>query len=98
MDKVKEERQAWSPSRTNKWNRERSHRKKLEMLSNLSGIFYGVYPRIGRDGKIYYKHYWRGKRSTYLKHVSNKKIRRYQGEIPCRGGYKKVFDYWWELF
>ena len=57
----------------------------------------GVY-KEERDGKEYYKRYYRGKRSKYLKKLSNKKVRRYNGEISGKGGYKKLFDYWWELY
>lgn len=51
-----------------------------------------------RNGKEWYAHYYRGKRSKYLKKLSNKKIRKYKGEINGKGGYKRLFDYWWELY
>lgn len=47
--------------------------------------------------KPHYKRWYRGKRSKYLKNQSNRKIRRYKGEI--HNGYQchKLYDYWWEL-
>lgn len=47
--------------------------------------------------KPYYKRWYRGKRSSYLKRQSNKAIRRYKGEL--HKGYQhihKIYDFWWE--
>lgn len=47
--------------------------------------------------KPYYKRIYRGKRSSYLKRQSNRKIRRYKGEL--HNGYQhihKIYDFWWE--
>jgi hypothetical protein len=35
--------------------------------------------------------------TKYLKRQSNKKIRR-SCDVFQRGGYKKQYDYWWELY
>lgn len=51
-----------------------------------------------KDDEEYYIRFYRGKRSKYLKKLSNKKVRKYDGEISGKGGYKKLFDYWWELY
>lgn len=38
-------------------------------------------------------------RKKLLKRQSNKKIRKFVSEEALKGGeYKKVFDYWWELY
>lgn len=37
-------------------------------------------------------------RQRYLKRQSNKKVRRHVGEIPNGNAYRKLFDYWWELY
>lgn len=37
-------------------------------------------------------------RQQYLKRQSNKKVRRYKGKIPNGSAYRKLFDYWWELY
>ena len=50
-----------------------------------------------KNPKPYYKRWYRGKRSSYLKRQSNKAIRRYKGEL--HNGYQhihKIFDFWWE--
>lgn len=48
--------------------------------------------------KPYYKRWYRGKRSSYLKRQSNKAIRRYKGEL--HKGYQhihKIYDFWWKF-
>ena len=47
--------------------------------------------------KPYYKRWYRGKCSKYLKQQSNKKIRRYKGELHKGNMVHKLFDFWWEL-
>ena len=51
-----------------------------------------------KNPKPYYKRLYRGKRSKYLKRQSNKKIRRYKGELHNGHHCYKVFDYWYELY
>lgn len=48
-----------------------------------------------RKGRIV--RYYRGKRSKYLKQLSSKKCRHSDATLQ-NSQYKKVFDYWWELF
>ena len=52
-------------------------------------------------GTVYYRRTYKGnhKRNkyTYYKKYSNRKVRRYKGEIHRGGSYKKVFDYWWTV-
>lgn len=38
----------------------------------------------------------RGKRSAYIKRVSNKKVRRSQGLFQ-NSEYRRLYDYWWEM-
>lgn len=51
-----------------------------------------------KNPKPYYKRVYRSKRSKYAKRQSNKKIRKYNGEL--HNGYQyihKLYDFWWEL-
>lgn len=34
----------------------------------------------------------------FLKKQSNRKVRRFRGEISSGNSYRKLFDYWWELY
>ena len=52
---------------------------------------------------MYIKRYYRANHapgySGYLKKQSSRIIRRHKMELPTRGcGYRKYFDYWWELW
>lgn len=42
---------------------------------------------------------YRGKRSKFLKKVSNKRVRVYKGELKGKNcDYRRVFNFWWELY
>jgi len=83
--------------RENKYARNRNHKNKLWKM--VESDWFPVW----MDGKwfeegIYPKRYYRGKRSSYLKKQSNKKIRQYKGEFEPKGSkFHRVFDFWWEL-
>ena len=78
-------------------DKEKRKYERIYRISLISCLPSGV-DKKERDGKEYYKRYYRGKRSKYLKRLSNKAVRRYKGDISGKGGYKKLFDYWWELY
>ena len=40
----------------------------------------------------------RGSHSKYIKKSCNRKVRRYKGEISNGNCYRKIEEYWWELF
>lgn len=47
--------------------------------------------------KPYYKRRYRYGKSKWLKRQSNKRIRRYKGELNNGWYCHKLFDFWWEL-
>ena len=54
------------------------------------------------NSKPYYKRLYRGRgrhsNSNYHKKMSNRKIRRYTGELSKKGNLShKLYDFWWEL-
>ena len=70
---------------------------KLKRLHRL--LCWNVVSGVIEDGSvIFLKRYYRGKRSRYLKQQSNKKVRHYKGSIKNGGHYRRIFDYWWELY
>lgn len=56
----------------------------------LAGRYYIENP------KPYYKRYYRDQRSKYLKRQSNKRVRRYKGELSNGNDYRRIYDFWWE--
>lgn len=55
----------------------------------VCGVYYSE--RKGR-----YIRLSRGSRSKLLKKCSNRKIRRFKGDLP--NNVHKLFDYWWEMW
>lgn len=48
--------------------------------------------------KPYYKRLYRGQRSKYIKKLSNRKIRRYKGDLSNGFMCHKLYDFWWEMY
>ena len=70
------------------------YKNKLAKLSEctkswVSGAYYDT--SKGRHIKLS-----RGSRSKWLKKCSNRKIRRFRGDLP--NNVHKLFDFWWELW
>lgn len=95
--------------RRNKRERDLKHKNYLKRMCKTNHkfpVYYNDRLVIHDDYKIkfidnpnpYYKRFYRGKRSKYLKRQSNKKIRKYKGEIPNGFGCHKLFDFWWEMY
>ena len=66
----------------------------------------GIYP-VDKDGYyvnddspefIRFKRSYRGKRSKYLKRYCNKRVRRKDNFSLKGNGYRKVSEFWWELW
>ena len=93
--------------RLSSWERDQKYKRHLRKLASLSKktVMYGGADCVeGEDhqaGKApYYRRYWRGchnNRFRYWLTISNRKVRRYKGEIPKGGAYRKIFDYWWTV-
>lgn len=95
--------------RINKRERYLKHQNHLKYLYETVGGYYPTPVRyvdeiwikgVGyvKNPKPYYQRLYRGKKSKYLKQLSNRKIRRYKGEL--HNGYQyihKIFD-WWNEF
>lgn len=63
--------------------------------------WYTKFPEYEVREFAYYKRLYRAKRKgnryTYYKKYSNKRVRRYNGEIHKGNMYRKIFDYWWTV-
>lgn len=88
------------------WKRSLEHKRRMKKLSKTSSHLSGAYyvdeiwiKGIGyvENPKPYYKRYYRGSRSAFLKKMSNRKIRRYNGEIRKGAAYHRLYDFWWEI-
>ena len=99
--------------RRNKREREQKYKTHLKFLAeNISGypspVIYTEKIWVKGQGyvenpKPYYKRLYRGKgkhsNANYHKKMSNRKIRRYKGELPKKGNLShRLYDFWWELY
>lgn len=96
-------------SRKKYWHR--NHQLLLHRLYQKAGDSYpspvawsqykhSAYSRFYTDGLAdgaHLKRIYRGSRSSYLKRVGAKRWRRNMDMPLEKGGYKKDFDFWWEL-
>ncbi|MDE7425739.1 MAG: hypothetical protein K2N51_18930 [Lachnospiraceae bacterium] len=96
--------------RRNKRERDLKYKKHLKFLAEnvqscLSPAMYTnrifINGQFVKNPKPYYKRLYRGRgkgASWYYKKLSNKKIRRYKGDI-LKGNYcHKLYDFWWQLY
>ena len=95
----------------NKRERDRKYKKHLKFLAEIvpgypSPAIYTDEIWIKGQGyvenpKPYYKRLYRGRgkgMSYYHKKMSNRKIRRYKGELPKKGNSgHRLYDFWWGL-
>lgn len=99
--------------RRNKRERDQKHKNHLKFLAEnvqyypASVIYTDVIWIKGQgyveNPKPYYKRLYRGRgrhsNSNYHKKMSNRKIRRYRGELSKKGNLShRLYDFWWELY
>jgi hypothetical protein len=55
----------------------------------------GVYidPKTGR-----YIRYYQPRRAKWLKNQCNRAVRRYRGALNTKGAYRKVSEFWWNVW
>lgn len=57
----------------------------------------GSYAEENSEDFVRYKRVYNPRRAKFLRRIANKKVRKSKN-VPRRGGYKKVYDYVWELW
>ena len=73
-------------------------KRRLKKLSDLTRHNYGGGGAWYNEEKKRYIRYYRGSRSKYLKKLGNRRVRRDRTRVLNNGEYRKVFDFWWELY
>ncbi len=91
--------------------RNRKYQRHLRKLASISermqgkSAMYGGAVLVDRETggarkKPFYRRYWRGShnnRFRYWRRVSNRKVRRYKGDVHSGGFYRKISAYWWTV-
>lgn len=75
----------------NRYYKKQIDKYKLDKLVNVN--WWSVSTRKPYKRRVYYS----GRKGT-IKRISNKKVRKYKGDIADGAGYRKIYDYWYELF
>lgn len=83
--------------KSNGYFRSKERYKRLKHLYEETKHSYGSGVWYDNEKKRFIRAY-RGSRSKYLKQLGNRRVRRIKDEDLSNGQYKKVFDYWWELY
>lgn len=107
IDNIPERNKNSNKKRKTKRERELKYKANLKDLSKNSSKYYTVAYLVEEikikehqyveNPKPYYKRLYRGKRSSYIKKRSNKRIRRYKGDISNGWDCHRLYDFWWEL-
>lgn len=87
-------------TKLNRYTKKQITKNKLLKLHKY-GLWWTTYKQIDENGKSYIIRCYIGNnknsRTTYHKKQANKKVRKYKGKLK-RKNYKKVYDYWCEIF
>lgn len=86
----------YEPESKQKYGLNRYYKKQIDKHRLDKLVNYGwwiVSTRKSYKRRIYFS----GRKGT-IKHISNKKVRKYKGDIADGAGYRKIYDYWYELF
>ena len=81
-------------TRINKYYRKRIDKKKLKKLNKYPWWWIAYFD----DEKGFYKRYYLSERKKFIKKCSNKKVRKSVNFSLKGAGYRKCYDFWWELF
>lgn len=87
--------------RTQARRKDKKRRQIIERYAYRPNIGYLKHNFVNGEWKVVGSHiqYPNGSnRQKFLKRESNKKVRRYTKSISSGGGYRKLFDYWWNLY
>ena len=81
------------------YRRSQERNRKLKKLYNETKNSYGVgvYYNVDKGRYIKYSPRRKSRRTMFLHRVANRKVRRCQDYLK-NGLYRKIYDYWWELF
>lgn len=87
-------------TRLNKYSRKQITKDKLLKLHKY-GKWWTTHKQTNDEDKFYiircYIGNHKNSRTTYHKKKANKKVRKYKGMLK-RNNYRKLYDYWWEIF
>lgn len=79
------------------WKQSRERERRLKKtFAKTSRSYFGVYYDEDKDRLV--RLYRQNGRARYCRRLSNRAVRRFRGELPRNGAYRKVYDQLWMLF
>lgn len=58
---------------------------------------FNAYLETTKEGKTYIKYWHTNSRKKFVRNTNNRKLRRFKGDIPNGGAYRKVYEFDWEV-
>lgn len=79
------------------WQRSTETKRRLKKLHENTIHHYGA--GVWYDEKKgRYIRCWQPRRAQWVKNQCNRAVRRYKGTLPTKGSYRKVAEFWWNVW
>ena len=79
------------------YKRSQEQRKRDEHTYSETKTWYGKGVWYDKEKGIY-RRYSLPERTRFVKRKCNRAVRRYKGDLTSKGAYRKVSEYWWEIW
>lgn len=79
------------------WQRSKKNKEKNIKLYKATFRHYGSGVWYDSERQRYIR-YWQPRRAKYIKRKCNRAVRRYTGALMNKGSYRKVSEFWWEIW
>ena len=79
------------------WQRSKETKRRYKKLYENPAAHYGSGVWYNEETGRYIR-YWQPRRCKYYKNQANRAVRRYKENLPDKGSYKRVYEYWWSIW
>ena len=79
------------------WKRSIETKKRYKKLHKKTVHSYGAGVWYDEERGRYIR-YWQPRRAKFLKRKCNREVRRYKGSLPAKGTYRRVSEFWYEMW
>lgn len=79
------------------WQRSRETKRRYKKLHDDTIHCYGSGVWYDEEKGRYIRCY-QPRRAKFVKRKCNRAVRRYKGPLPDKGSYRKVSEFWWEIW
>ena len=79
------------------WQRSQGTKKRYKRLHNETFRHYGSGVWYDEERNRYIR-YWQPRCAKFVKRKCNRAVRRYNGALTSKGLYRKISEYWWDIW